>query len=223
MLRIQIIGLALVAALVMSAVAAGSASAAHLWLINGKLVASPVKVHSHGLLLLTDDTAPGGATQVHCFGYNSETVGPHASDLVETVTSTLLGANKKIPCAFDKQGLCDATAPTAEAINLPWRTELTLFTGGELRDLILPHGAAGNPGWAVTCHTLLGNMTDKCTSTLGSVKVENVASGVLALFDNVSNAAAADCQLGTGAVRTKVGLVNGDITILSPGAKLTVQ
>ena len=37
MLRIQMIGLALVAALAMSVVAASSASAAHLWLINGKL------------------------------------------------------------------------------------------------------------------------------------------------------------------------------------------
>jgi hypothetical protein len=186
----------------------------HEWLIGGKLIASPVKVHSHGLLLLTDDTAPGGATAVHCFGFNSGTVGPHALDLIETITAEKLGTNKKITCKFDKTGACEAaTAPTAEAIHLPWHTELTLF-GSAVRDMVMSDGA-GNPGWAVTCKTILGNVTDTCENALTSTALEIVAGGVLALFDATSNAA--NCKVGGEAVRNGAGLVRGDVTILSPG------
>jgi hypothetical protein len=186
----------------------------HEWLIGGKLIASPVKVHSHGLLLLTDDTAPGGATAVHCFGFNSGTVGPHALDLIETITAEKLGTNKKITCKFDKTGTCEAgTAPTAEAIHLPWHTELTLF-GSAVRDMVMSDGA-GNPGWAVTCKTILGNVTDTCENALTSTALEIVSSGVLALFDATSNAA--NCKVGGEAVRNGAGLVSGDVTILSPG------
>jgi hypothetical protein len=229
MLRMQIIGLALVSALVMSALAVGSASATvlpHEWLIGGKLLASPVKVHSRGLLLLTDHNPTGGETVVHCFGFNSGTVGPHALDSIETITAELLGTNKKITCAFDpgKNGGCETgTAPTAEAVNLSWHTELYLV-GTEVRDMITS-GGAGNPGWAVTCKTILGNMTDTCTAALGSTKVENVAAGVLALFD--ANSQNADCKLGGGALRVGQGLVRGDVTIESPGGgageKLTFE
>jgi len=221
MLRMQIIGLALASALLMSVVAAGSASATvlpHEWLLNGKLIANPVKVHSQGLLLLTDDTAPGGVTQVHCHGFNAGTVGPHALDLIETITAELLGAHKSITCVFDKRGLCEAsTAPTAEAVNLPWHTELTLF-GSQVRDMIMPDGG-GNPGWAVTCKApLVGTITDTCTAALGSTKVENVLAGVLALFDNLSNSLnPANCKIGTEAVRNGAGLVEGDVTTENPG------
>ena len=67
MLRIQMIGLALVAALAMSAVAASSASAAHLWLIGGKLVASPVKIHSQGLSSFLTALVNGVMTSI-CVG-----------------------------------------------------------------------------------------------------------------------------------------------------------
>jgi hypothetical protein len=232
MLRIQMIGLVAVAALVMSALAVGSASATvlpHEWLLNGKLLGSPVKVHSRGLLLLSDHTPPGGETSVHCFGFDSGTVGPHALDLIATITAELEGTNNTITCKFDpgKTGSCEAgTAPTAKAVNLPWHTELTLFPGSELRDMIMKDGqAAGvDPGWAITCKTILGNVTDTCTTALGSVKVENVARGVLALFDKVSNEKLAECKVLAGEAARKAGLVTGDITIEPLSTeKLTVE
>ena len=227
MLRIQMIGLALVSAVVMSAVAVGSASAAHSWAINGTPLASAIKVHSRLLLLLTDDTAPGGTTAVHCFGFNSGAVGPHVLDLIQTITAELLGTNDKITCKFDpsKTGACEAgTAPTFLAGNLPWHTELTLF-GSEVRDMIMSDGV-GNPSWATTCKTILGNVTDTCSFALGSVKVENVASGVLALFDSQSFVSfATECKVGAEAARKQAGLVSGDITIESPSSteKLTFE
>lgn len=229
MLRIQMIGLVIMAALAMSALAVGSASATvlpHEWLINGKLLGSPVKIHSKGTLLLTDHNPTGGETQVTCTGFDDGFVGPHALDLVLAITAELLGTNKKITCAFHpgKNGGCEAgTPPTAEAVNLPWHTELYL-EAGVVRDMITPDGA-GNPGWAVTCKTILGNMTDTCTAPLGSTKVENVASGVLALFESVSNTKPAECKLGGGAGRPGAGLVNGDVTFESPSSteKLTFE
>ena len=231
MLRIQMIGLALVAVLVMSALAVGSASATvlpHEWLINGKLLGSPVKIHSKGTLTLTDHTPPlGGETQVTCTGFDDGFVGPHALDLVLGITLELLGTVKKITCSFvaGKNGGCEAsTAPTAEAVNLPWHTELYL-RGAEVRDMIVSDGA-GNPGWAVTCKTIFGPMTDTCTAALGSTLVKNVAGGVSAEFEKVSNEVnPATCKLGTEAGRAGAGLVNGSVLNESPSSteKLTFE
>jgi hypothetical protein len=229
MLRIQMIGLAIVAVLAMGAVAAGSASAAeelpHEWLLNGLLIAAPVKIHSLFLVLLTDHNPPGGEVVVHCKGFNDGTVGPHELDLVLAVTTELLKGSDKIPCTFDKQGACESgTVPLALALNLPWHTELTLFPGSEVRDMIMGDGN-GNPGWSVTCKTILGTITDDCTAPLGSTRVENIAGGgVLALFDKISNEKnPADCKVGGEAVRKAAGLVSGDITLHSPSATLPLS
>jgi hypothetical protein len=227
MLRIQMIGLALVAALAMTAVAASSASAAHLWLVGGKLVASPVKVHSQGLLLLTDHNPLGNTsleTVLHCKGFDDGTVGPHALDLVLAVTKELLGTEPRITCTFDKAGGCESSpAPLALAVNLPWHTELYLV-GTEVRDMVVSDVAGKKAGWKVVCKApLLGTITDECTATLGSVKVENVAAGVLGTFEEKSENA--DCKVGTEAERKGAGLVRGTTLFESPsgaaGDKLT--
>src|ERR1700704_1680244 len=143
MLRIQMIGLAVMAALVMSAVAAGSASAAHEWLIGGASIAAPVKVHSLGLLLLADTKATGGEVKIHCHGFNTGTVGPGGHDLIEKITTTLLGTNNKVHCVFDKAGGCKSNSLLlALPVNLPWLTLLHL-EGTEVRDLIEKDGGGG--------------------------------------------------------------------------------
>jgi hypothetical protein len=205
----------------MSAVAASSASAAeelpHEWLLNGLLIAKPIKIHSLFLILLTDLHATGGEVKVHCKGFNSGTVGPHALDLVETVTAELLGTNDKVPCTFDKAGAClTSTAPTLLALHLPWHTHIYL-EGTEVRDDIVSDGN-GDPGWAVTCKTIIGNVTDDCTAPLGSAALENImGGGVLALFDALTPAA--NCSQG-GAL---AGHVTGDITLHSPSPTLLLS
>jgi hypothetical protein len=216
MLRIQMIGLALVAALFMSAVAAGSASAAHEWLINGASLGAPVKVHSLGLLLLEDSTAPGGAVKIHCHGFDAGTVGPGALDLVTSITRELLGTNDKIPCTFDKAGLCKSNVtPLALAVNLPWHTEITLING-KVRDMIMSDGN-GNPGWLVLCTNIIGGEShDICTRSLISTALANVAGGVQATFDAESGNA--DCSLNGGELRKEVSRVTGTTLTESPSA-----
>jgi hypothetical protein len=209
MLRIQMIGLALGAALAMSVVAASSASAAHLWLIGGKLVASEVKIHATDLFLLTDDTPPvGGATQIHCKRFDDGTVGPHALDLVLAITAELLGTNDKVHCTFDKTGGCESgSLLLALAIGLPWHTELYL-EGTEVRDHIASSTPGGKIGWKVTCKApLLGIITDECLNGLASVLVANVAGGVEGTYDAKSNSA--ECSFNGGAFRANAGLVRG--------------
>ena len=219
MLRIQMIGLAVVAALFMSAVAAGSASAAHEWLLNGASIGAATKVHSLGLLLLTDHTAPLGETLIHCVGYDAGTVGPGAADLVESITKELLGTNNVIECAIVKAGGCKSgTIAKASAIHLPWKTELYL-EGTELRDMITEDGTAGQPGWSVTCTNILGgSTTDTCTSTLGSTGVQNVAAGVNTPFE--AKSPSANCKVGAEAIRNGAGLVRGTVLQENPAGQL---
>lgn len=222
MLRIQTIVLALMAVFAMSAVAASSASAAAepLWLIGGKLVSSPVKVHSLGFLLLTDHNPLGSnanKTTTLCHGFDDGTVGPHALDLVLAITAELLGTNNKITCSFEEKGKCEASpAPLAEAVGLPWHTELYL-EGTNVRDHITSDTPGGKIGWKVTCKApLLGTITDECTNTLSSVGVSNVAGGVDGIFDAISNNA--NCKIGAEAVRNGAGLVRGLVLTESPSA-----
>lgn len=220
MLRIKILGLALVAVFMMGAVAASSAMAAHQWLINKSPIASRVKVHSLGLLLLEDS---GTGTKLHCHGANDGYVGPGNVDLVLAITKELLGTNDKIPCTFDKAGLCNSGKPvTALALNLPWLTLITLI-GGKVRDIIEKDPSAsvsGNPGWKVTCTNILGGESiDECTLAEGNTALANSAAGVEAIFD--AESPNANCTLG-GA---ETGVVRGANTTFSPSGteKLTFE
>lgn len=217
MLRIQIIGLALVAACVMSAASVASASA-HEWLIGGASIVSPVTVHTLGLLLLTDDSAPLGATEVHCHGSETGTVGPGALDLIKSITAELLGTNDLIPCNLVKAGGCKSgTIAKALALNLPWHTELYLDGSGHLRDMITSDGN-GEPGWDVTCENIIGGKTtDACNAPLGSTGLlTNISGGVTTEFEGESQKA--NCKVGSETLRTGVGLVKGLVTLFSPSA-----
>jgi hypothetical protein len=235
MLRIQIIGLALVSAVLMSAVAAGSASAEaeklHQWLIvhliGGTevhlLLSLPNKVHSLGLILLRDDTPPiGGPTEVHCHFFNDGYVGPHGLDLILDITSTLLGTEKKITCNITVLGGCKSgTTATAEAIHLPWLTHLYL-EGNIVRDRILPD-EHGKPGYSVTCTNILGGTTtDTCEAENNSTKMLNVAGGVEAIFNPPEGESGA-CKIGTETARAGAGLVTGSVLIESPSPTLHLR
>jgi hypothetical protein len=220
MLRIRIIGLVLVAALAMSVVATSSASAAHLWLINGKLIASAVKIHSLGLVLLTDENPLGNAslkTAIHCKTFGTRTVGPQGLGLVEKITAELLGTNDKITCTFDKAGACESSpAPLFLAVSLPWHTELYLV-GTEVRYMIASEVAGKNAGWKVICKApLLGMITDECTAPLSSTTLINVGGGVEAIFD--AKTETADCKIGGEEIRNSAGLVRGRVLFESPSA-----
>ena len=222
MLRIQLMGLALVSAVAMSAVAAGSASAEtvlHLqWLLLHSqsgihlLLDEPIRVHSLGLLLLEDSKALGGAIRIHCHGSATGTVGPHGLDLIEKITLELLGTKNEVLCLFDKNGLCESGAmPTAEAVHLPWLTELvTAREDKEVRDLILPDpaGPGGLPGWKVNCHVGGSAVSDECLQEEGrarSILMENTEKGVLGEFDELTPRAM--CSIGGAEAGKVIGTV----------------
>jgi hypothetical protein len=214
MLRIQLLGLALVAAFALSAVVASSAFAAHEWLIGGNPILTPVKVHSLGLLLLADTKATGGEVKIHCHGYDTGTVGPGPHDLIEKITTTLLGSNERIHCQFDKKGACRENLAEdlllALPLHLPWLTLIKLINGN-VRDLIEKDGSGGNPGWKVVCINILGGVSvDECTNEVNSVGLANVAAGVEAKFDGET--LKANCSIG-GA---NSGAVEGFDLIESP-------
>jgi hypothetical protein len=201
--------------LAMSAVAAGSASAAHEWLISGSPITTAKKIHSLGLLLLEDSKATGGAVQIHCHGFDAGTVGPGALDLIESITTELLKGSDKIPCSFDKAGACKSNVtPTALALHLPWHTKIILH-GTEVRDLILSAGN-GEPGWNVTCTNILGGTTeDECLAPEGSTALKNIltaAMGVEATFD--AGTQKAKCSVGGAGA----GIVSGTVFLESPSA-----
>jgi hypothetical protein len=230
MLRIQVIGLAIMAALAMSALAAGSASAENWqWLLFHSesgvhlLLNKEELVETEGLVLLEDSKATGGASAVHCHGFDLGTIGPHALDLVLSVTAEALGTKKSIPCTFDKVGACKSgTTPTVEAVHLPWHTKLFELEG-KPHDEILGNGA-GAPGWAVTCTNILGGKTtDECTEETGkpnSPLVENDgALGVLATFQKEGGGSAlGQCTIGGAGS----GHVTGTVLTKSPSATLLV-
>jgi hypothetical protein len=218
MLRIQMIGLALVAVLAMSSVAAAGASA-HEWLLNKKPITTATKIHSLGLLLLFDHNPPAGEVIVHCKGFDAGTVGPGAVDLIQSITAELLGTNDLIPCTIDKAGGCKSgTTAKALALNLPWHTEL-YEEGGEVRDMVTADGA-GEPGWDVTCENILGGKTtDACNAPLGSTgKLINLVGGLGVSTEFDAKSQAANCKVGTEALRTGAGLVRGLIKLESPSA-----
>jgi hypothetical protein len=234
MLRIQIIGLALVSAFVMSAVAAGSASAETVlrlqWLLvhhlsGGGLVhlllSAPLPVRALGLLLLADTKPPiGGEVKIHCHGFELGTVGPHGLDLVRLIAD-LSGTNHKVTCSFDKAGGCNGSQPvTAEALHLPWLTHLALFnSGAEIRDIILSDGA-GTPGWRVLCTNVLGGPSeDVCEEEGGnaaSTQMTNLETGVLGDF---KGSAKAHCSMGGAGA----GVVEGTVLTENPSPTLTLE
>jgi hypothetical protein len=220
MLRIQMVGLAVLGALVMGAAAAGSALAAHEWLINGAAIVAATKVHSIGLTLFSDTKATGGEIKVHCRRFYSGTVNPGGLGLVESITAELLKGSDKVPCTFDKVGACKSNVtPTVLALHLPWKTEFVL-SGTEVRYLILADGN-GEPGWGTTCTNVLGSTTeDDCLAEPGrpiSASLSNVTGGVLRTLD--AQTQALKCSLG-GA---EAGIAAGTVLIESPSGaeKLT--
>jgi hypothetical protein len=228
MLRIQIIGLALVSAVVMSALAAGSASAENWqWLLFHSetgvhlLLNKEELVESLGLLTLTDSKGLANGATVECHGFDLGTIGPHGLDLVLSITAEPLGTKKSVSCVLTVAGGCKAgTTPTAEAVHLPWHTKL-FERGTQVRDLILGNGG-GVPGWKVTCTNILGGTTeDTCLEEAGKPASTLMSNdgllGVLGEFKAAENPTA-ECSVGG----KEAGKVNGKILTKSPSSTLLV-
>ncbi len=200
---IKMLGAAFVAVLALGAVAAAGASALE-WLLNGKPITAKTAVKSTGELLLKDDKEK---IAVKCSGHDEGSVSPEGKDEITSITG--LSGELNAPCTVEEGSLCESA--TAMAVNLPWATELVTVEGA-IRDLI----TTANSGWAVTCKTIIGEVTDTCEG-MTSTGMDNVTEGVLALFDAISRENPAECSR----TKEKVGLVTGSDLIEESG--LTVS
>jgi len=210
MRNIKVWGLALSAMLLISGLAVANASA-HQWTDNGAAipVGTSVATIGHGTLTITDTNGFFGSTvSIECTGDTTGTVGPGAADTTSTVTVT--------ECKTDV-GTCGS--PSASAIHLPWKTELsTVGSPAILRDTIRADGA-GAPGYKVKCTIFGSTITDECSSERGQPKVTSMTVPVNLEFD--AGSGTADCTLGgkeAGHVRKSV-----DVTAAKAGHSITIS
>jgi len=199
MRSIRIAGLCLVALAAMAMATAATASAAPVFEIKGTEVKGTEKVMASGTLRLFDTKTLAGSSEVECSGTTTGTIGPGKYDRVESIHIT--------SCIQKK--VCE-NVETVKPLHLPWQTELT-EKGGQVRDTI--REVSGEPGWSVTCKTVLGSKTDTCETETGkegstTATNETVHGYVLGEFGPTSKA---DCSEGG----KEAGEVGGIITTLS--------
>jgi hypothetical protein len=233
----KIAGLCLVAAFAVSLVASATASAAKWeqcsnenngltkwknsncteaesggpW--NWKEVTSTERVELNGTLELKDkEVTVLGEVAVICSGTGGGSIGPAKYGRIETL--------KAVGCVPVK--VCEAPV-TAKPLGLPWQTEL-FETEGKKRDKITATNN-GNPGWSVTCNTVLGVKTDECTTPTGKEgtpeQTNKQATGsVQATFN--SSAGKAKCTMSNNKLG-EAGEIIGAIQVFAAGYAIRVQ
>jgi hypothetical protein len=196
---IRIAGLCLVALAAMAMATAATASAQPVWQVNGTPVAGTEKVMGTGTLRLFDTKTAAGSSEVECSGTTTGTIGPTKFDRVETIT--VASCNPKKVCE---------NVETVKPLHLPWQTEL-YETESKVLNKISEIPSNGEPGWTVTCKTILGSKTDVCETEAGKEGNEvqtNMTPNELGTFNPTSKA---DCTEG----KAESGKVEGIITTLS--------
>jgi hypothetical protein len=177
------------------------------------------------LLLLEDMKATGGAVDVLCSGlFGGVIMGPKDA-LITEVVGLPEPQLANIICTIDTKGACEGTEAVVEALNLPWLIEPLLTTAsstGFALDIVEnTETLTGLPGYAVTCKTILGNVTDTCTGATGAIAT-NAATGIEGEFSETNETITppGKCSLGG----EKQGLLFGaGITTDTTGGVLSVS
>lgn len=165
-------------------------AAAHKWGYKFTNHPSGASVPSSFKETFTDS---GLGTSVTCSGTGEGTIGPEAADKQTKLT---------VSSCTTVKGTCGT--PMAEAIHLPWNTELFEPVSEEVRDRFSSSG--GLPGWKVTC-TILGiKVIDTCEGETNA-KIVNGQGKVEATFD--AKSPRVKCSMG-GA---EAGIIEGPETI----------
>jgi hypothetical protein len=246
MKRLSIAGLCLVSMLLASMAAAGTASAALLWLVC--LEGSGLTKYESSTCLKASGTGkwqslgvPAGASitvkilvfsillsdeKVPIIGKSAVRCGMNGSRGEGTIEENGKGKvlvaeyeNSKVNCSSEEG--C-GTVLKLRGIHLPWKTEIFTTESKELTKI--KNGGNGEPGWEVECEPFAGiKESDKCESVAGEeeqVVLHNVVSAtellVAGLFETSHKA---KCSLGGAGS----GLVKGLIAILLPGGALSIR
>lgn len=170
---------------------------------------------SIGTLRLEDTNILGKKVAVSCTGEGEGSVGPGAFSRVETI--------KNIKCKAGEN--CEKITKEPEPRNLPWQGDI-VETEKETRNYITSANGEG-AGWAVTCEVLKFSETDTCTINTGYTTVSNLFTPYhgttqnvwLQLLDYVAAAPHAKCSIGGAGAGVVLGST-GDLMILNRGGLL---
>ncbi|MGH2911295.1 MAG: hypothetical protein ACRDJ3_02345 [Solirubrobacteraceae bacterium] len=209
MKRFHVLGLALFAVVVFSALFAVTASAEVTllaeWLINGTGVTALTSVTITGNIVLVNKAGVGGTPRILCEGSFDGSVGPNGEDEITEIlntagepTSTTPLMGTPIDCVTLNATLgCGASGTLAEvwAENLPWLTNLELMESGTFLDHLYKVEGGLQPGYDVHC---TGSGTDNLCEALATALMENMPTenDVLGIFQLGSEVA--PCTIGTG-------------------------
>ncbi len=244
---LRMAGLCLVAMLTMSIVAAGTASAAPVW--EGCTTGGSLTKYKTNQC----ETAESGGS----FEWNEIKSTEGVKVKGETLTLIDEGVSSTIQCTAEEEGegavgpgnkgritsgkvnspstnckritgACEVgKIEEVKAVDLPWQTEL-VETEKKVQNK-LEGTTNGEPGWAVTCKSAAGKITDTCTAESGKpptlITLERVKTPrtggfellVLGTFLNKTNSKA-KCSLG-GAEKGEV--IGQTSTLLISGAGLS--
>jgi hypothetical protein len=136
--KIQMLGLALFAVFVSSAVLAGMASAETTllaeWLRNGVAIAANLASETSVEISFEVTNVFGGPVAFLCSFILDGTVGPNGADEI-TKALNLTKEEKALVCG--NVAKCESgTAVEGQIENLPWKTTLFLMENGEILDLV---------------------------------------------------------------------------------------
>jgi hypothetical protein len=248
MKHLKVAGLCLVSMFVMGMALAGNAAATPLWLVCLEASTGLTKYSTNQCTNAESSgkwqslgLPSGTTTTVRLSTFSLILKDIEAGPLKEKATlscgkggtgsAVLESTNKGVIRAFEiekpKENCARVEGPcksgeveNVKGVDLPWKIELE----GEGWTKIEADGG-GEPGWAITCNTLLGSKTDTCTSKEASESAEvgfenTVSSGVLLAFGKLTYAHGAKCSEGG----TESGEVEGSVAVLrANGSGLSVK
>jgi hypothetical protein len=204
----RLAGLCLISVLAMGMALAGNAFATPLWLLcsegkntnNTKYEEAACAVAKSGgawesvalpsgqsetlvikglTLTLTDLKAGKERSTIKCDGVGSEGTERITPPNKGVITSFVVKEPSK-NCERVEEPCKAGEVEEVKGADLPWKTEIFETEKKFLTKIVKGEGAAGEPGWSVTCKTTLGSETDKCTS-------ENEAKAEQELLENVNS------------------------------------
>ncbi|HEY5194240.1 MAG TPA: hypothetical protein VIJ39_10270 [Solirubrobacteraceae bacterium] len=227
----HIVGLVFTTVFAVVVVSAASAFAATEWQLNAKPITSATATTTTGKFLLEDMNSIT-KVDIECNVTFDGSVGPGAADEITKILNSA-GVEEKaenlakviepsINCEIVSKGSCEEANKSKIILfpfHLPWKSEL-LLPSGETRVDDLRAGTGGEPGYEYTCKAvLLGNVTDVCTGTPGSV-MTNETGGVNSVFEEAEPFnPPGNCSIGG----EKETLFVGSGLVSSPAGTLTVS
>jgi hypothetical protein len=183
-----------VACTVMFALAAltATAASAHEWKLSGIGLTKNVSSTQTPTYHFADRT---NSAEFDCTLEEKGTVGTGGLGQISSV--------KEVECKADR--LCQ-TAPTIEAKNLPWNTELTTYEGKLVNRI-----TSASPTWKGKCKVLGMEWTETC-GVATTMFTKNIAEGVEESYKNEKEIAVTQCSNSSGFWVEGKGVLRGALT-----------